>query len=155
CIGSRLPRDARSPSLKRSIELQFLCHGALPTIAVGQQALLVIVELLARFRGKLHVGSQNDCVHWACLLAQAAIGACCHDGVVASRAPRTVDPARAGLDDDALRGANSFTELAGDAALFAIGIAAQHVFAPEARRAGLPFEGMIYGRLGLEQIPQG
>src|SRR5690606_21939703 len=68
------------------------------------------------------------------LLAEAAIDALHHVDVVAYRAPRSVIAPRPRLDGDRLRRADSLAQLAGNAALLAIGIAAQGMFAPKARR---------------------
>ena len=68
------------------------------------------------------------------LLAQPAIDAFDHINVVAGGTAGAVVPARAGLDDDGLRRTDRLAELAGDAALLAVGIAAQYMLAAEARR---------------------
>ena len=62
----------------------------LPAVAVEQQLLLVVEELLARLRRVLEVGTLNDRVHWARLLAEAAEDALSHIDVVARRASRAV-----------------------------------------------------------------
>src|SRR6202011_1970432 len=60
--------------------------------------------------------------------------------------------ARASLDRDRLRGADRLAQLAGDAALLAVGIAAQHVLAAEARRDRAFLERIVERRLGLVEI---
>ena len=62
----------------------------LPAVAVEQQLLLVVEELLARLRRVLEVGPLDDRVHWARLLAEAAVDALRHVDVVASRASRAI-----------------------------------------------------------------
>ena len=74
----------------------------LPTIAVEQQLLLVVEELLARLRRVLEVGPLDDRVHWARLLAEATEDALCHVDIVARRASRAVS-ARLRIDCDRLQ----------------------------------------------------
>ena len=50
-----------------------------------------------------------------------------------------------GLDGDGLSWADGFAEFAGDAALFARGVAAEGVFATESGRDGALFEGIEDG----------
>ena len=83
---------------------------------------------------------------------KAAIDALHHVDVVAHGAARAVIAARAGLDGDRLRGADRLAELAGDASLLAVRVAAQRVLAAEARADGALLERVIDGRLGLEEI---
>src|SRR3546814_10128910 len=65
-------------------------------------------------------------------MAEPAVDAFGHVDIVARRAARSVGT-RLGLDGDRLGRADRLAELAGDAALLAVGIAAQHVLAAEAR----------------------
>src|SRR3546814_1946416 len=65
-------------------------------------------------------------------LAEAAVDAFGHVDVVARGTARAVI-ARFGLDGDRLRRADCLAQLAGDAALFAVGVAAQRMLAAEAR----------------------
>src|SRR5512142_854597 len=98
------------------VEFEILGNLAFPTIAVRQQALLVVVELFARLGGKFEIGAFHDRVHRTRFLAQAAVDALHHVDVVARRATAAVG-ARLGLDRDRLRRTNRLAELAGDAAL--------------------------------------
>jgi len=61
----------------------------------------------------------------------------------------SVVSARAGLDRDRLRRADRFAQLAGDAAFFAIGIAAQRMLPPEPRRNRVFLVGIVDRLLGL------
>src|SRR5690242_2972178 len=79
---------------------------ALPAVAVGEQALLVVVELLARLGGELEVRPLDDGIDRAGLLAQAAVDAFDHVDVVTRGAPRPIVAARSRLDGDGLRRAN-------------------------------------------------
>src|SRR5580698_6734484 len=115
------------------IQFQILRDFPLPTVAVIQQPLLVVVELLAGLHGVFAVRPLDDGVHRAGLLAQAAVDAFDHVDVVAGRAARAVG-AGFGLDDDGLGRTDGLAQLAGDAALFPVGIAAQGVLAAAARR---------------------
>src|SRR6202020_568427 len=84
-----------------------------------------------------------------------AIDAFHHVDVVTHGAAGAVISARAGLDGDGLRRADRLAHLAGDAALLAIGVAAQRVLAAEARRDRPLLERIIQRRLRLEEIPHG
>src|SRR5256885_17270715 len=117
----------RSPV--RRVERKILRDLALPAIAIREQPLLIVIELLARLGGEFEIRTFDDGVDRAGLLAQPAIDALHHVDVVARRAPRAVVPSRSRLDGDCLRRADSFAQLAGDAALFAVRIAAQRVLA--------------------------
>src|SRR6202000_986731 len=89
------------------------------------------------------------------LLAQPAIDAFHHVDVVAHRAPRAVVAARAGLDGDRLRRTARLAQLAGDAALLAVRIAAQRMLAAETRRDRSLLERIVQRRLRLEEIAHG
>src|SRR5262249_17887187 len=104
---------------------------------------------------ELEVRPLDDGVDRAGLLAQAAINALDHVDVVAGGAPGAVVAARAGLDGDRLRRADRLAQLAGDAALLAVGIAPQPVLAADARRDRALLERIVEGRLGLEEIAHG
>src|SRR5689334_24800946 len=113
-----------SPILR--VELDVLGELTLPTVAVGEQSLLVVIQLLARLGRELEVGALDDGIDRAGLLAEATVDALGHVDVVARGAPAAV-VARLGLDGDGLGGTDRLAELAGDAALLAVGIAAQRV----------------------------
>src|SRR6202012_1347058 len=119
---------------------------AFPAVAVGEQALLVVVELLAALGGELEVRALDDGIDRAGLLAHAAIDAFDHVDVVAGGAPR------AAVDGDRLRGADRLAQLAGDAALLAVGIAAQRVLAAEARRQHALLVRIVERGLRLQKV---
>src|SRR5712691_13037884 len=131
----------------RRVERDILGDLALPAVAVCEQALLVEIELLARLGRELEVRSFDDGVDRAGLLAKPAIDAFDHIDVVARGAARAVIASRPGLDGDGLGGANRLAQLAGDAALLAVGIAAQRVLAAKARRDRPLLEGIVERRL--------
>src|SRR5262249_40270033 len=112
----------RSPI--RRIERDVLGDLALPAIAVREQALLVEIELLARLGRELEIRPFDDGIHRTGLLAQPAIDAFDHVDIVAGGTARAVIAAWTGLDGDGLRRADRLAQLAGDAALLAVGIAA-------------------------------
>src|SRR5258707_9802130 len=116
-----------SSSLVRRVEGEVLGDLALPAVAVREQAFLVVVELLARLGRELEIRARDDGVDRAGLLAHAAIDALHHVDVVARGAARAVVAAGAGLDGDRLRRTDRLAQLAGDAALLAVRITAQHV----------------------------
>src|SRR5215204_3034113 len=146
--------NAPYPSPIRGVEREVLGDLALPAITVGEQALLVIEEFFARLGGELEIRSLDDRVHWAGFLAQPAIDAFDHVDIVAGGAPGAVVAARAGLDGDRLRRANRLAQLAGNAALLAVGVAPQRVLAAETRRQRVLFERIVDGRLRLEEVLQ-
>src|SRR5690606_16791861 len=106
---------------------------ALPPVAIGEQLVLVVIKFLARLGRELEIRSLDDGVDRAGLLAEAAIDALHHVDVVAHGAAGAVIAAWTGLDGDGLRRADRLAQLAGDAALLPVGIAAQRVLAPKAR----------------------
>src|SRR5206468_11480984 len=78
-----------------------------------------------------------------------------HVDVVAHGAAGAVVAARTGLDRNRLRRADRLAQLAGDAALFAVRVAAQRVLTAEARRDRALLERIIQRRLRLEEIAHG
>src|SRR5206468_595693 len=102
--------------------------------AVREQALLVVIELFPRLGRKFEIRALHHGVDRAGLLAQPAVDAFHHVNVVAGGAAGAVVAARSRLDGDRLGRTDRLAQLAGDAALLAVGIAAQHVLAAEARR---------------------
>src|SRR6266851_4822553 len=138
----------------RRVEREVLGDLALPAVAVREQPLLVEIELLARFGRELEIRTFDDGVDRTGFLAEPAIDAFHHVDVVARRAPRAVVAAGTGLDGDGLRRADRLAQLAGDAALLAVGVAAQRMLAAEARRDRPLLEGIVERGLGLEEIAQ-
>src|SRR5215470_11441282 len=115
----------------RRVQRDVLGDLALPAIAVREQALLVEIEFLARLGGELEVRPLHDGIDGTGLLAESAIDAFDHVDVVARGAAGPVVAAWPGLDGDRLRGADRLAQLAGNAALLAVGIAAQRMLAAE------------------------
>ena len=141
---SRLQHDHASAALSRPLlsdrahrAARFVAISALPAVAIRQQPLLVVEKLLARLGGEFEIRPLDDGVDRAGLLAEAAIDAFGHVDVVARGAAAAV-VARLGLDGDGLRRADRLAQLAGDAALLAVGIAAQRMLAAEARAERVP-----------------
>src|SRR5215468_2680061 len=93
--------DASASPVGR-VERDVLGDLPLPAVAVREQALLVVVELLARLGGELEVGTFDDGVDRTRLLAKAAIDALHHVDVVTGGAAGAVVAARSGLDGDGL-----------------------------------------------------
>src|SRR5579883_1134165 len=131
----------RSPI--RRFERKVLGDLRLPAVAIRKQLLLVVEELLARLGSEFEIGSLDDRIDRAGFLAEATIDAFRHVDVVARRAPAAI-LARLGLDGDGERRTDRLAELAGDAALLAIGIAAQRMLAAEARRKRPLFIGVVH-----------
>src|SRR5205807_7841674 len=143
---------ATARSTIRRIERDVLRQLAFPAVAVREQALLVVVKLLARLGGELEVRPLDDRVDRTGFLAQPAIDALHHVDVVTRGAARAVVAARTGLDGDRLRRANRLAQLAGDAALLAVRIAAQRVLAAKAWADRALLERIVQCRLRLEEI---
>ena len=112
---------------------------AFPAVAIGQQLFLVEQQLLAGFGGVFEIRAFDDGIDRAGFLAEAAIDAFHHVDVIAGGAAGAVIAARARFDGDGLGRANGLAQLAGDAAFLAIGIAAERMFAAEARADSGPF----------------
>src|SRR6516225_2453445 len=144
--------DHPSVSPVGRIERDVVGDLALPAVAVREQALLVEVELLARLGRELEVRSFDDGVDRAGLLAKSAIDAFDHVDVVARGAARAVVAARPRLYGDGLRRTDRLAQLAGDAALLAVRIAAQRMLAAKARGELSLLERIIECWLRLEEI---
>src|SRR6202008_138252 len=114
----------RHVSAIRPVERDVLGNLVLPTIAVRQKSLFVVVKLLARFGCVFEVRTLDDGVDRTGFLAQPAIDAFDHVDVVARGTAGAVVAARAGFDGDRLRRTDRLAQLAGDTALLAVGIAA-------------------------------
>src|SRR5579871_4579567 len=106
----------RPPSPVGRVEREVLGDLRFPAVAVREQLLLVIEELLAGLGREFEVRTLDDRVDRAGLLAVAAVDALGHVDVVARRAPAAV-LARLRLDGDRERRADRLAKLAGDAAL--------------------------------------
>src|SRR5690606_5791807 len=128
------PKQSSAPSRSAvgRVQLQVLGDLVLPAVSVREQLVLVVEQLLAGLGGELEVRSLDDGIHRTGFLAQAAVDALRHVDVVARGAPAAV-AARLGLDGDGQRRADRLAELAGEAALLAVRVAAQRVLAAEAR----------------------
>src|SRR5262249_38796143 len=144
--------DHSAASPVRRIEGDVLGDLALPTVAVGKQLLLVEVELLPRLGRELEVRSFDDGVDRAGLLAKSAIDAFDHvEGVAGGGAGAGVG-AGPRLYGDGLRRTDRLAQLAGDAALLAVRIAAQRVLAAKARGELPLLERIVERWLRLEEI---
>ena len=123
---------------------------AFPAVAIVQKPRLVEVEFFTGFGGEFEIRPLDDSVDRAGFLAEATINALHHVDVITHRAAGTVVAARPGLDGDGLGRTDRLAELACDAALFAVRIAAQRMLATEARADRPLFERVIDRRLLLE-----
>src|SRR5207247_4062363 len=99
----------------------------LPTVAIREQLLLVVIQLLARFGGELEIRPFHDGIDRTGFLAQAAINALHHVDVVARGAAAAVGP-RLRFDGDGKRGTNRLAQFGRDAAV-------------------------LYGRIGSQGLP--
>ena len=131
--GQSLSRPpTRCCSSVQTLRSQVLADLALPFISIREEFFLVVQQLLVRVRRVLKVGTLDDGIHGARLLAEPAVDALCHVDVVPSGTPAAV-LALLRLDGDGLRGADGLAQLASDAALLTRGVATQDVLAAEAR----------------------
>jgi hypothetical protein len=152
-VGITPSRGATHPPVASALgrlDLDVVRERALPLVAVGEELLLVLEELLARLGRELEIRPLDDRVDGARLLAEAALDALRHVDVLASRLALVVAP-HLRLDGDRLRGADGLAELAGDAALLARGLAAERVLAAEARRDGVLLKGVVDRHLRLHR----
>ena len=101
-----------------------------PAVAVGEELLLVVEQLLVIFRGELKVGALHDGVDGAGLLAVAAVDALGHVDVILGRAAAIISPGL-GLDGNCLGRANGFAQFACNAPFLASWVASQGVLAAE------------------------
>merc|ERR1719195_2343211 len=101
-------------------------------VAVVEQLLLVVEQLLVGLGAELEVGPLHDGVDGAGLLAEAAVDALGHVDVVSCRPPRAVS-SLLGLDGDGLGGAHGLAQLARDTALLPRGVPSECVFSTESR----------------------
>lgn len=130
----------------------------LPLVTVGEQLLLVVQEFLTSLGGVLGIWgcrrtlvryqirfaghtklTLNNSVHRAALLAVTAVNALGHVDIVTGR-PTTSILTLLRLNSNSLGRADGLAELAGNAALFAGGIAAQSVLTTKAGRDGTLLE---------------
>lgn len=125
----------------RSVSSGSGCNFRLPLVTVGQELLLVVQQLLTGLGGIFSIGSLNNGINGAALLAVATVDTLGHINIITGRPTASV-LTFFGLDGDSLSRADSFAKLASDATLLTGGIAAQSVFATETRRDGTFLEGV-------------
>src|SRR6185437_10658538 len=148
----RAPTGRARRSLIRRIHRDVARQLALPARAVLQQPVFVVEQFLAGLGRELEIRPLDNGVHWAGFLAKAAIDALRHIDVVAGCAPGAVVAPRARFDGDGLRRADRLAQLAGDAALLAVGITPQRMFASEAWRQRRLLVRIIQRQLRHEHI---
>src|SRR5688572_1124754 len=126
----------------------------LVAVADGEQHRLGVDGLAAALEVPLVDVGLDDGVDRAALLAEAAVDALHQVDVVARGAARAV-LALLALDGDGERRADRLAQLARDAALLAVGIAAQSMQPAEARALGRLLLGVHHGDLAGEEEPAG
>src|SRR5262245_25385665 len=136
-VGGLVGRDQRVVALAHGEQL-VLGHDVFA-------AMLHVVLVDARF---------DDGIHRAGFLTKAAVDALEQVDVIARGAPRAV-VGHVRLDGDGQRRAHRLAQLAGDAALFAIRIAAQRVQPAEARRLWRLLFRVVHRELRLEEFADG
>src|SRR3712207_9403204 len=105
-------------SAVRRVEFEPLGEFRLPPVAVREQALLVVEQLLPSLGRELEVRAFDDIVHRAGLLAHAAVDALRHVDVVPGGAAGSL-PAPPGLEHHLRWGAHRLGKAASAAALLA------------------------------------
>jgi len=120
----------------------------LPLVAIGQQLLLIVQELLMCFGGELKVGPFHDGIDGTGLLTVSAVNALGHVDVVPG-GPTGPVLSLLGIDGDGLGGTGRLAELAGDAPLVTGGVPAQGVLTTEAGTQISLLERVVDGHLGL------
>lgn len=129
------------------IGLDVSCYLALPLVSVGEKFLLVVEKLLMGLGRELEVGTFDDRVHWARLLAESTVDTLGHVDIV-TRCPSGAVLTLLSLNRDSLGRADSFTQLAGDAPLLPGRVAPQGMLSAEAGGQGPLLEGIVdCGRL--------
>src|SRR5581483_5229530 len=134
--------------------VDFPVPGYLLLIAVadGQQHRLGVVEVAALLAVVLEDARLDDRIDRAGLLAEAAEDALRQVDVIARRAARAVGPL-VRFDVDGERRAHRLAELAGDAALFAVGIAPERMQPAETRAHRRLLLGELHRDLAGEDMP--
>src|SRR5579863_3012639 len=115
----------------RRVERDVLGKLALPAVAVREQLFLVVVKLFARLGREFEIRPFDDRIDRTGFLAHPAVDALDHVDVVASGPAGAVVAPRARLDGDRLSRTDRLAQLAGDASLLAVRIAAQRMLATE------------------------
>lgn len=92
----------------------------------------------------------DDSVNRARLLAESTVDTLGHVDIVSSGPPAAIG-AHLRLNGDGLGGTDGLAQLARDAPLFARGVPAQQVLAPEPRTQGALFERVVDGDFGLHR----
>src|SRR5680860_401667 len=103
CRQRTCPQGPHTPSSIRRIERDIPGDLALPTVAVREQPLLVVIEFLAGLGGELEIRPLDNGLDRTGFLAEAAIDALDHVDVVTRGAARAVIAPRPRLDGDGLR----------------------------------------------------
>src|SRR5881394_341050 len=154
-MTARLRRAAGAVFVDSSITRVFCavgCNLRLVPVAHGEQHLLRVNEIAAFFAVIFEDSRLDDRVDRAALLAETAEDAFGEVDVVAGRPPRTV-LAFLGLDRDRERRTYGFAQLAGDAALLAVRIAAQRVQAAKTRALRRLLFRELHRDLAREHVP--
>lgn len=135
------------------VSIQTVLNLLLPLVTVGQQLLLVIEELLSGLCGVFHVGSLDNGVNRAGLLAVAAENALGHVDIVLGGTTRAISTLLS-INGNSHGGANSFTQLACDTSLLARGISAESVLTTETRGDWALFKRIVDGIGSTEVLLQ-
>src|SRR5450759_2332966 len=119
-----------------------------------EQHLLGVVQVAALLAVVLEDARLDDRIDRAGFFAEAAEDALVQVDVVARGPARAIGPLLR-LDGDRQRRAYRLAQLAGNAALLAVGVAAQRVQAAKARRLRRMLLRILHRNLAREQMPSG
>src|SRR5690606_39201701 len=133
------------PTRRRDLLLEALAH--LEQLLLGDDVIAATLEM------ELVETGLDDRVDRARLLAETAVDALEQIDLVARGAAGAVG-ARCRVDGDRRGRTHGFAQLAGDAALLAVGIAAQRVQPAEARARRGALVGVVHGDLGRHEVAQ-
>ena len=117
-------------SARASLDFHDSCKLWLPFVTIFDQLLLVVKKLLVKECGVLVVGTLDNSIDGAGLLAETAENALGHVDVVLGRAARSVR-SRLRLDRDCKGRAGRLAKLASDASLLTSWVSTQGVLATE------------------------
>src|SRR5690606_16224684 len=123
----------------------------LVAVANGQQHVLGEIQVAPLFAVVFVDMSFHDGIHWTAFFAETAEDALGEVDVVARSAAGAVLTLRR-LDRNRQGGTDRFAQLAGNASLFAIGIATQRVQTTEPGRSGRLLMRIPQSHLALEEI---
>lgn len=133
------------------IGLNVCSNLRLPLVAIAQQFLLIVKQLLVCLCRKLKVRSLNDGVDRTSLLTESTVNTLRHVDIVTSRSSAAIGTLFS-FDGDRLSRANCLTEFASDATLLTAWIATKCMLTAESRTQWSLLEWIIDGGRFFEDV---